>query len=145
MLFKVGDTIASYAAPEVPTDETPREAINRVQADLRDFRRDIGDGGQWQVARLAALLEKRPSGEHRGMPSGKVGKLALAGNIAKRPDARIGDRAQLVADLDAAAIKVDLAGFQLQPVQHGAAADSDQQMRSGNRFGAVFAFRVDGN
>ena len=36
-LYKVGPTIERLAGPDVPRDETPRQAIERLQKDLKDF------------------------------------------------------------------------------------------------------------
>lgn len=36
-IYKVGPTISRMAGPEVPRNETPRRAIERLQADLKEF------------------------------------------------------------------------------------------------------------
>ena len=38
-IYRVGQTITQLASPEVPRDETPREAVSRVQQDLTEFQK----------------------------------------------------------------------------------------------------------
>jgi len=41
-IHKVGPAISRFASPEVPTDQSPRQTVKRLQADLTEFARPHG-------------------------------------------------------------------------------------------------------
>ena len=122
-----------------------RAGFSFGQTDLRDFWRDIGHSRQREVARIAVLLEEGPAREYACMPASQVRELTFASDIAQRPDPRIRDRAQLVADLDAAIVIFDIAGFEIETVHDRAATDSYEELRPRNGFGPVLILCLDGD